>query len=129
VHASVRLAPVPESAARARFFVDATLRIWGCGDVLDDARLVVTELVSNVVRHAGTDVWIDLDLLGACLRMAVVDHADGDVVMRGIDERAEVGRGLLLVDSLSERWGVLQQPGEKCVWAEWNVVGRSVFRA
>jgi len=128
VHASVRLAPVPESAARARNFIDATLRIWDCAGVVDDARVVVTELVSNVVRHAGTEVAIDLDLVGDCLHMAVVDHANGEVALKASDAGAEVGRGLRLVDTLSDRWGVQQQPGEKCVWAEWSVGGRSASR-
>jgi len=122
MHASVRLAPVPESAAKARAFVEGTLCRWGCRDMVDDARVVVTELVSNVIRHAGTDVWVDVDLLHDRIRIDVVDHADGDVALRTIDPRADLGgRGLRLVDQLSERWGVDRQPGGKRVWAEWRV--------
>jgi len=130
VHASVRLAPVPESAAHARDFVEGTLRNWECGDeVIDDARVVVTELVSNVVRHAGTDVSIDLDLIDDFLRVAVGDRGNGHVVLRRDDQRSEVGRGLRLVDRLTDRWGVERQLGEKCVWAEWRVADRSGLRA
>ena len=122
MHASVRLAPVPESAAEARAFVEGTLRTWGCCDMIDDARVVVTELVSNVVRHAHTDVWVDVDLVQDKIRLDVVDHADGDVAMRSIDPNADLGgRGLRLVDQLSQRWGVDRQPGGKRVWAEWEV--------
>ena len=122
MHASVQLAPVPKSAADARAFVERTLRFWGCRDVIDDARVVVTELVSNVVRHAGTDVCVEAELLDDRLRIAVVDHAEGEVVLRTIDPRSSLGgRGLQLVDELSERWGVDRHPGEKCVWAEWRV--------
>jgi len=101
--------------------VERTLRTWDCRDLIDDARVVVTELVSNVVRHAGTEVCVELELLGDRVRIAVVDHADGEVVLRTVDPRADLGgRGLHLVEELSERWGVDRHPGEKCVWAEWR---------
>jgi anti-sigma regulatory factor (Ser/Thr protein kinase) len=130
VHASVTLAPVPESAAEARDFVASTLRTWECGDVVvDDARVVVTELVSNVVRHAGTTVDVDVDLLDGCLRVGVTDRADGTVAMQQADDRSEDGRGLRLVDELAQQWGVDRQPGEKCVWVEWRVAGRPAARA
>ena len=125
------LAPVPESAASARDFVAGTLRAWNCGDVADAARVVVTELVSNVVRHAGTDADVDVDLLDGCLRVGVTDHADGTVALESqrVDGRSEVGRGLRLVDELASRWGVDRHPGEKCVWAEWRVADRPTVRA
>ena len=97
--------------------------------MINDARVVVTELVSNVVRHARTDVSIDLDLIDDCLRVAVSDRGNGHVVLRRDDQRSEMGRGLRLVDQLTDRWGVEQQPGEKCVWGEWRVAARSALRA
>ena len=123
VHASVRLAAVPESAATARTFVERTLRSWGCRDMIDDARVVVTELVSNVVRHAGTDLAliVDLDPVRDRVRIDVVDHADGEVVLRGSTSADLGGRGLRLVDELSDGWGVERQQHGKCVWAEWRV--------
>jgi len=120
----MRLAPVPDSAAKARAFVERTLCNWGCRELVDDARVVVTELVSNVVRHAGTDVGVDLDLdaVRHRVRIDVVDHAGGDVALRRGDPAFDLGgRGLRLVDELSERWGVERRPGGKCVWAEWAV--------
>ena len=132
MHERVRLAPVPESAAKARAFVEETLRAWGCCEVIDDARVVVTELVSNVVRHAHTDVWLDVDMDVAHhrVRVDVLDHADGDVVLRNVDPAAGLGgRGLRLVDELSERWGVERHPGGKCVWAEWELERRRPHRA
>jgi serine/threonine-protein kinase RsbW len=128
VHASVRLAPVPESAAKARTFVAQTLHDWGCREVVDDARLVVTELVSNVVRHAGTDLALDVDLdeVRDRVRIDVVDHSDGEVAVPvGNPTLGLGGRGLRLVEQLSERWGVERQRNGKCVWAEWRVGRRS----
>ena len=124
MHASVRLAPVPESAAKARTFVERTLRDWGCCEMVDDARVVVTELVSNVVRHAGTEFALDVDLVadGDRVRIDVIDHADGEVLLRAPDPSTDVGgRGLRLVDELAERWGVVRQRDGKRVWAEWQV--------
>ena len=121
VHASVELEPAPESAAEARAFVERTLRGWGCRDLIDDAQIVVTELVSNVVRHARTQAHVDLELDRDTMRIGVADRAGGRVAMRTADPRADLdGRGLRLVDRFSERWGVEQRPGRKLVWAEWH---------
>jgi hypothetical protein len=49
--------------------------------------------------------------------------------LQTVDERSEAGRGLRLVDELSQRWGVDQHPGEKCVWAEWRVAAPPSVRA
>ena len=123
MHASIRLAPVPESAARARAFVERTLRRWDCRAFIDAARVVVTELVSNVVRHAGTDVCIEVELLDDRLRIAVADHAEGELVLRTVDPRNLGGRGLHLVDELSARWWVDRHPGESSGWAAWGGAG------
>jgi anti-sigma regulatory factor (Ser/Thr protein kinase) len=117
----VELTPDPESAAVARSFVERTLREWGCRELIDDARVVVTELVSNVVRHAGTDIRVDLELRGGTVRIGVADRAGGHVVMRTADAPADLsGRGLQLVNALSERWGIEQRADRKLVWAEWH---------
>jgi len=93
--------------------------------MVEDARVVVTELMSNVVRHAGTSAQVDVDLDAEHqrLRVDVLDHAGGDVVLgSGVDSSSALaGRGLRLVDQLSARWGVDRQPDGKCVWAEWDV--------
>jgi serine/threonine-protein kinase RsbW len=97
------------------------MRDWGCREQVDDALVVVTELVSNVVRHAGTDNRIEVELHGDTIRIGVADRAGGRVVMRNADPRADVGgRGLHLVDQLSERWGVDERADRKLVWAEWH---------
>jgi anti-sigma regulatory factor (Ser/Thr protein kinase) len=121
VRASVELDPAPESAATARAFVEQTLRDWGCRELVDDARIVVTELVSNVVRHAGTGLRVDVELDRHTMRIGVADRAGGRVVMSTADPRADPGgRGLRLVDRVSERWGVEQRPDRTLVWAEWH---------
>lgn len=121
MRASVELESAPESAAAARAFVAETLGAWGCRDLVDDARIVVTELVSNVVRHAGTDIRVDVELDRHTMRIGVADRAGGRVVLRTADPGADVGgRGLGLVDRISERWGVEQRRDRKLVWAQWH---------
>lgn len=122
VEASVALAPEAASAGTARSLVEDTLRTWQCDELLDDVRVVVSELVSNVVRHAGTGLVVLLEMHPDRLRVAVSDHADGDVVVREADpERDTGGRGLRIVESLSDRWGVSRDGGGKTVWAEWRL--------
>jgi anti-sigma regulatory factor (Ser/Thr protein kinase) len=119
--ASAVLAPVVGSAADARTFVDRTLQDWHCEEFVVDARLVITELVSNGVNHAGTPIEIVLELEPHALRIMVTDGSVQELVMvraRSTDER---GRGLALVDLCSDRWGVEIFRDHKTVWAEWTL--------
>jgi anti-sigma regulatory factor (Ser/Thr protein kinase) len=91
---------------------------------LADARLVVSEIVNNSVRHggAGPHETIELSMSATAteLRVAVSDHGDGfDPAreMREPDEEREGGRGLFLVDALASRWGV-GHDGPAQVWFE-----------
>ncbi|GHF27096.1 hypothetical protein GCM10010218_05030 [Streptomyces mashuensis] len=112
------------SVAEARQRVRARLREWGMDDVAcDDAQLVVSELVTNAVRHTDSDkVSCQLRLSGAALRIEVADQGLAPTEPRARCSAAdeESGRGLLLVGALSRAWGVL--PGDsgrgRVVWAE-----------
>ena len=119
--ASEILAPVVESAADARAFVDRTLAGWGCEQVVDDVRLVVTELVSNGVTHAGTPIEVVLELDRGALRIMVTDASLEAVMLVHAGASAERGRGMVLVDRFSDRWGVETFGDHKTVWAEWAV--------
>jgi anti-sigma regulatory factor (Ser/Thr protein kinase) len=117
--ASEVLAPVVESPADARAFVDRTLAAWGCQRLVDDVRLVVTELVSNGVTHAGTPIEVVLELDEGALRIMVTDASLEAAVLVHAGATAERGRGLVLVDRFSDRWGVEILGDHKTVWAEW----------
>lgn len=121
---SAQLAPVPTSAAEARQLVDLTLRDWGCEDLVDSARLIVTELFSNAVRHSGANDAIDLTIelhLGV-VRISLGDVGrDGPVEVVTPDPTSERGRGLRLVEGLSDDWGVERCGHHKTVWAELRV--------
>jgi anti-sigma regulatory factor (Ser/Thr protein kinase) len=86
------------------------------------ARVVVSELVSNVIRHALGNVHLALLLGDATLRVEVSDRGDGRV---GVDRARDFvtgGRGLMLVERLTDRWGVEYHADGKTVWAEWRQV-------
>ena len=88
----------------------------------EDMALVVTELVSNAVRHAGGDILLVIDDLGGAWRVEVWDTSSDPPRMQPGSLDAESGRGLLLVDTLSTTWGWSAgcgpQPWAKVVFAE-----------
>ena len=113
-----RFPPLPASASAARALLARTCTRWGCSDHIDAATLVVSELVTNAVRHAGTDLEVRFAACRPVLRVAVRDHAPGGLRLRPADPGGSSGRGLLLVEALARSWGVLPE-GEagKVVWA------------
>jgi anti-sigma regulatory factor (Ser/Thr protein kinase) len=109
----------PLSAARARqFLTGAVGRLVGA-DLRDAAVLVVSELVTNAVRHAGTDLEVEVALIPGGVRVQVSDSGGGYPVAREADPQDERGRGLGIVDSVAARWGVEDVPaGGKRVWVD-----------
>jgi len=127
-------APGPGAASvrAARGFAIATLDQWGAGERRDDVATVLTELLTNALRHArpGTGAGapgppIRLGLLhpGCCVLCAVTDPSLAAPVPRPAGTLAETGRGLHIVGALSDRWGytALHSTGlhstGKVVWA------------
>jgi anti-sigma regulatory factor (Ser/Thr protein kinase) len=115
------------SARAARDFTVATLRRWGIADRGHDITVVVSELLTNALRHAlpgPGDAWprwqIRLGLLqhGSCVLCAVADRGSGIPVPQTPGSLAETGRGLQMICALSDRWGY-STPNEagKVVWA------------
>jgi anti-sigma regulatory factor (Ser/Thr protein kinase) len=93
-------------------------------EVADDVRLLVSELVTNSIRHGGCDpdATVDVRLVstGTSLRIEVCDPGNGfepEVVPRPDEEG---GWGLFLVDALTDRWGV-HRGVQSCVWAEMDL--------
>jgi hypothetical protein len=80
--------------------------------------LVVTELVTNSVKHAGASPELTLDWDGRILRIEVYDEGEGRPVVRPPDVTSTSGRGLALVDAVADRWGVEDRGSGKAVWAE-----------
>lgn len=89
------------------------------GPLVDDAALVVSELVTNSYKHAGApegspiDVVLDLD--EERLRLEVIDHSIFDPTPESSNELRETKWGLFLVDRIADEWGRISEGG---VWAE-----------
>lgn len=122
----VRLAAQPESVAEARRItvaIIARLRL-GAG-FQEDAELIVSELVTNAVVHGATahDPHVLLVLMqsGRKLRVKVYDASSDLGRRREPRSDAESGRGLVIVDALSDRWGATASAYGKCLWAELDV--------
>ncbi|MEV5087125.1 ATP-binding protein [Actinospica acidiphila] len=117
----VQVLAEPEEVAALRMDVRARLREWGIQEVIDAAQLCVSELVSNVITHVGpgTPISLLLSLRGARLRIEVRDPDAGvlPTLVRATED-AENGRGMALVDALSDRWGVDLHRDGKVTWCE-----------
>ena len=108
----------PSSAGQARRFVDATLRTWSCDALLEVAILLVSELVSNAILHAGTRIRVVLRLRGPRLRVEVHDDNARLPAQKHYSAMSATGRGLLMVERMSDDWGVAPAAGGKSVWFE-----------
>ncbi|ETK35945.1 ATP-binding protein [Microbispora sp. ATCC PTA-5024] len=110
------------SAAVARDFTDKTLRGWGLPHLVPDAQVVVSELVTNALRHAPGDGAppIRLQLVNDRFHLGcgVSDASERVPAVSSWSDLSESGRGLHLVDALSAAWGwMLTRGGGKVVWA------------
>jgi DNA-binding NarL/FixJ family response regulator len=123
--ASQRFEQDAQSPRAARRFVSQALTGWDDdeGDLTDTVTLLVSELVTNAVLHAGSEVEVSVRLTPTAARIEVTDASGDAIVPRDATSEEDSGRGLALVGSLAQRWGVRPAPGGgKTVWFE---VGRS----
>ncbi|MFJ8357114.1 SpoIIE family protein phosphatase [Streptomyces sp. NPDC093984] len=110
---------VPEAVRHARRFTRRTLRSWGVPEETDTVLLVVSELVTNALVHTDGQVRLDLTLSNHRLRVAVADSSPRTPVKpTSIGWEATGGRGILLVEAMSDTWGTLPVSGGKQVWAD-----------
>jgi len=118
----------PQSARTARRLTRSTLRDWGLWSLAEDAEAIVAEFVANAVTHAAdpaADRSIGPDNLGLRLLRrsgevicAVLDPSDAAPVLKVPGSIEESGRGLQMVDALSDVWGWSPMAGRgKAVWA------------
>ncbi|MEV4544512.1 ATP-binding protein [Micromonospora echinaurantiaca] len=112
-----RLEPAAEACRRARELVADACARWNLPDAVGPASVVLSELVGNVVRHAGTPMQVTLTLRRPWLHLAVVDGSRDAARPGTPDPRAEGGRGLMLVRELTQRWGSVPAGDGKVVWA------------
>jgi anti-sigma regulatory factor (Ser/Thr protein kinase) len=122
--AEVPLPSLPESAATARRLAQVVLlRHWGLTPKLtEDAVLLVSELVGNAVRHTGARVFgLRMHRRRGRIRVEVRDPSRGLPCLMPVQDLDVSGRGLFLVDTLADRWGVDLLPLGKTTWFEMRV--------
>lgn len=111
--------PIPaESGRQARAFTEAQLQRWGLQDLTDVVQLIASELVTNALHHGGGTADISLAYRRGVVRVEVRDHGGGEPELRDVPLEEESGRGMAIVDRLSQHWGVTSHPDGKTVWAE-----------
>lgn len=106
------------SARRARQFVDQVLHQWRRDGAIERMALIASELVTNAIRHAGTDITVELEAREASIYIEVVDRGHGRPVFLDPDPETPGGLGLPIVEALASSWGTRIRDGGKGVWAE-----------
>jgi anti-sigma regulatory factor (Ser/Thr protein kinase) len=110
------------SVPRTRAFVGAALDDWKATARSGDVLVCVSEMATNALLHGvpqgrGFRVVLWLEHYGL-LRIEVHDSGEGTPRIPHVDDDAETGRGLLLVEKLADKWGVGERDPGKIVWAE-----------
>ncbi len=128
--------PEPAAVAAARKFVRETLQGWldtrpapPDTELVDDAVLLTSELVTNAVVHAGTQVQVTCKLAASAVEVVVRDShparmVPGPVHDDGIPAERTHGRGLLLPSALASAWGVSYGAEAKAVWFRMGLAGQ-----
>lgn len=121
---SETLAPEPASVGRARRLVRAALAAAGYDeDVADVVTLLVSEVITNSLLHAGTEMGLRCERRGAGVRVEVFDRSALVPSVRHYDPEAATGRGLALVSTLAVSWGVRLHDHGKTLWFDVGDVG------
>ncbi|MCX5207101.1 ATP-binding protein [Streptomyces sp. NBC_00237] len=118
-HCTVELQAAPSRIGQVRRIVSAHLRYWHLDPLIDQASLGVTELLTNVHRHAQPDktCTVEMELLFDRLTVSVHDHDPRPPLLCEADPSDTGGRGLALIAAVSDAWGVRQDGEEgKTVW-------------
>lgn len=118
-HAVLSLTAGPEIVPAARRFVRQCLSDWRLhADLSSDAAVLVSELVTNALRHGPPPVYLDVSLSRERLRIAVADSSLSRPRTLVPESFAESGRGLALLEAMAAAWGTDFQPPGKWVWCE-----------
>lgn len=117
--AEVAFDGLPASVPAARRFVAETLEAGGAADDGWVATQIVSELATNAVVHAGTTFVVRVEIEAAFVRIEVTDERPfATASARRFSDDTTTGRGLHLVDMLSEEWGVETTENTKTVWCQ-----------
>jgi anti-sigma regulatory factor (Ser/Thr protein kinase) len=105
--------------ASVRHFVRQQLSEWSMGPLIDVAELLVSEVVTNSIRHALAGGWVSVSRTAERVRVEVTDTGGGTPTPRQAEPHEPTGRGLAIVEALADSWGVVEPEGRgKTVWFE-----------
>ena len=104
-----------ESVSTARRFVRDVLREQPC-ETVEAAELMTSELATNAVRHAHSDFELAVHCTQRNIRIEVSDSGQHQPTLRSPTPHERSGRGLRIVQELSETWGTVPSPNGKTVW-------------
>ena len=110
-----KFGPTHAAPRESRRFVQESLVAWSIGELADIAGLLTSELVTNVVRHAVSDVEVDVAWNRPTLRVEVRDRSCDSPALRGATG-PDGGYGLRIVAALAQDWGVIEHADGKGVW-------------
>ena len=102
----------------ARRFVVGTLRCWGRPELADSAALVVSELATNAVLHAGSRFAVTVAAVPPAVRISVRDESPKPPQPRQPMGTDRSGRGLALVAGFASSWGTFEAADGKVIWAD-----------
>ncbi|HEU5331611.1 MAG TPA: SpoIIE family protein phosphatase, partial [Actinocrinis sp.] len=114
--AAWRIPGDPRQVARCRALVRATLAAWALDGLVETVELLVSELVTNAIQHAGGELRLRLQREDGILLCEVCDTTRTPPELQELPPTAERGRGILLVNELSRRWGYRRTASGKVVW-------------
>lgn len=110
----------PTSARDARRLITRTLRDWRLDHLEDAAVLLVSEVVTNAVLHARSELAVEISRSGDVVRVSVADRSPATPLRRRSGLQASTGRGLGLLSVMATDWGTgpAEDPWRKDVWFE-----------
>ena len=110
------LPPRLEAATQARRHVQQKLVAWDLDELVDPVVLLTSEVVTNALLHAGTVITVSVRRDGAGVRVEVGDGSSVQPVQRRRSTTATTGRGVQLLESVSDGWGSTAAGEGKLVW-------------
>ncbi len=114
--ATVELPAEASSVPAGRSFVVDNLTTWDCASAADDARLLVSEILTNAVQHAEGPLVLHLRRTTTELAIEISDLSPHLPQPRLAAQDDESGRGLILVDAVADSWGVRPDERGKTTW-------------
>jgi anti-sigma regulatory factor (Ser/Thr protein kinase) len=117
-----QLAAEASSGSRARAFVTGHLVDHGMAGLVEDVELVVSELATNAVVHAGSPFTVTLGASEETVLLEVLDRAHTSPTLVANHTLETSGRGIAIMQAVSRDWGVSElSSGGKSVWAVFDI--------